>query len=138
MSFALTDEEWALLAGVPREDLIELAAALEVVVPEEGASMRGVVESCVPRLLAQARDQGLPLSKYDEDDVRSLDGEALAALGQLQGVRGRATVSSVLRAGGKVYARRRKDFGEGHDPVAYMVPMLLHPMLRLACSGGAG
>jgi hypothetical protein len=130
MSFQLTDLEWSMLRKVPVEELIELAADLAVLIPE-GADRRTLIESSVPRIVDRGRQEHLPFSKYDLDDLKALSQAQLDTLGDIQGVRKPASVRSVLRVGQRAYKARQKN-RMGSDPFAYMIPILLTPILRCA------
>lgn len=135
MSFTLDDTEYALVQNVPAEDLVSLAADLDMVPPAE-IDRRALVEACVPRMLARARhDGGIPLSKYDTQDVEALPKELLGVLAGLQGTS--TSVRAVLKAGARIYRAREKHRMTRTDPYAYFMPLLLVPLLRLARDGGS-
>lgn len=131
MTFELLEPEWELVRNVPLSDLIELAADLGVILPEE-VDRRQLVVISLPYLLERARDDGLPLSKYDAPDIEALPPEDLAMVAELQGLKPSASVRAVMRAGAKVtktYARNRPN-----NPYPYMLPLLLGTLLRFARS----
>jgi len=136
MTFSLEDPEYALVQNVPAEDLISLAADLDMIPPAE-IDRRALIEACVPRMLARARkDGGIPLSKYDAQDVEALSPDQLAVLATLQGTR--TSARAVLRAGARIYRIREKNRMTRTDPYAYFIPLLLVPLLRLASREGPG
>ena len=129
MAFRFTDEEWALLSRLPESDLIDLATDLDICPPAE-IDARPLLESCVPRIVERARQEGLPFSKYDLEALEALPPGLLAAFALLQGLKKQAPAKAVLRAGQRVYrnyARNRPD-----NPVALMLPLLLEAIGRAA------
>lgn len=132
MTFRLQDTEWALVQHLPTQDLVDLAADLDVIIPAE-VDKRELVELCVPRIVERGLANGLPFSKYDEEDLRALAPDALAALARIQGVG--PEVHAVLKAGEKVYRVIERD-RKGSDPVALLLPSLLPPVMRHAVERG--
>lgn len=129
MPFAFHEDEYAPLAALPVEGVVDLAAELDLVAPEK-IDRRALLEQCVEALVAHARTNGLPFSKYDADDLNELSAEDLEAIGRLQGIRGRVTVNAILRSGKKVYrsySAKRID-----HPIPLMLPMLLSAVARAA------
>lgn len=127
MSFTFTDAEFAPLAALPVESIVDLAAELDLLVPES-IDRRALLRESVLKLVVHAETHGLPFSKYDADDLAALDKEALAAIAGLQGTR--PTVAAVVKQGQKVYktyANRRSD-----HPIPLMLPMLLTAVARAA------
>jgi hypothetical protein len=131
VTFQLTESEWALVASVPLDDLVALAVNLDIVL-EADFDRRQALEQCIPRIVARAREEGLPLSAYDRGDVEELSEAGRAALAAL--LRTRPTTDAILKAGAKVYKARLKLQPSGHDPYAYMIPLLLGPIVRAAAS----
>lgn len=129
MPFELTDEEYAPLAGLPVEGVVDLAAELDMVAPER-IDRRELLGRCVEALVVHGQANGLPFSKYDREDLAELDAADLEAIGRLQGLRGRVTVAAVVKAGQKVYktySTKRID-----HPIPLMLPMLLSAVARAA------
>jgi len=124
--FKLTDAEWDHLSRCPEEDLIALAADLEIVIPEE-IDARSLFESCIPRMARRIKAEGMPLSEFDLDDLEELPVPVRAGLAKALGVRD--SVRSLLRAGKKAYKLRRKQ-RPGNDPYLYMIPIVLTPLIR--------
>jgi hypothetical protein len=127
MPFTFTDEEYAPLAGLPVETIVDLAAELDLLVPET-IDRRALLHDAVVALVAHAADNGLPFSKYDADDLAALSSEDLAAIADLQGTR--PSVRAVLKQGQRVYktyASKRID-----HPIPLMLPMLLTAVARAA------
>ena len=127
MSFALTDDEWTLLSGVPVGDLVELAVELDLVAPKE-IDRRALLEQCIPLVVERAREEGLPFSKWDRGDLEDLSQAHLTAIGRLQGLNGQVSVDAVLRAGRKVYRQYQKH--RRHSAVALLLPSLLTAVAR--------
>ena len=76
MAFCFTDEEWALLSRLPESDLIDLATDLDICPPVE-IDPRPLLESCVPRIVERARQEGLPFSKYDLEALEAWQKEQI-------------------------------------------------------------
>lgn len=129
MPFVLSEDEFAPLAGLPVDGIVDLAAELDIVAPE-AIDRRQLLGECVEALVVHARTHGLPFSKYDADDLAELDAVDLEAIGRLQGLTGRVTVRAVVKRGEKVYktfSSRRID-----HPIPLMLPMLLSAVARAA------
>jgi len=127
MSEFFTPNERAMLENLPESELVELAAELGVAVPSV-IRRQELMEQVVHELACHVRVHGLPLSRYDEEDLKALTPTELAALAKLVGVS--PTVNELLRAGKKVYKTytRRK----ATSPIPLMVPTLLAPLARYA------
>jgi hypothetical protein len=130
MTFSLQPDEWTLLENVAREDLIQFVADLDVIIPAGEIDRRALFELAIPKVVARIRAEGIPLTKYDREDLEALSTDELGALCTLAGVR-RPTVSGLMKAGVKVYKTRQK-VKQGSDPYAFMIPMLLAPVIRCA------
>jgi hypothetical protein len=129
MSSFFTPSERAMLANMPENDIVELAAELSVSVPATIQRER-LMEQVVIELARHVRVHGLPLSKWDTDDLKDLSPTELAGLAQMVGVP--ASVPELLRAGKrayKAYANRKVT-----SPIPMMVPSLLAPLARYATS----
>ena len=127
MSTLFTAEERAILANMPEDDIVELAAELGVTVP--GVIRREeLMERVIAELARHIRIHGLPLSKWDEEDLRALSPTEVAGLAQLVGVS--ATVADLMKAGKRAYkAYSKRSVG---SPIPLMVPTLLGPLARFA------
>ena len=127
MSQLFTPTERAMLDNLPESELVELAAELGVAVPAV-IRRQELMEQVMHELACHVRIHGLPLSRYDEEDLAALSPAELAALARLVGVEPR--VRDLLRAGRKAYKTytRRKS----SCPIALMVPTLLAPLARYA------
>ena len=132
MSFAITDDEFRLVSGLPVQELVELAIELDILVPEE-IDRRALVSECVVRIVDRGRKEGLPFSKYDREDLARLSPAELAAIAELQGLRPSASVRSVLKAGQKVYKTYSKT--RPNSAVALSLPILLRAVARAAREG---
>jgi hypothetical protein len=76
------------------------------------------------------RDEGLPFSKYDRDDLEALPASDRASLARLQGLKSSASVSAMVKAGQKVYKTYVKT--RPGNPVALLLPTLLPVIARVA------
>lgn len=132
MSSFFNASERAMLANMPENDIVELAAELSVSVPEI-IQRESLMEKVIIELARHVRVHGLPLSKWDVDDLEALDPTELAGLARLVGVS--ASVPELLRAGKrayKAYANRKAT-----SPIPLMVPTLLAPLARYATVDGS-
>jgi hypothetical protein len=129
MSVTLTDSEWAPLANLLEQDLVDAAVDLDILVPE-AIDRRSLVGRMIPAILERARAEGLPFSKYDAEDLAALPPGHLAAVSRLLGLPAGASVDQVLRAGEKVYRRYQKQ--RPNNPVALLLPSLLPVLARVA------
>ena len=124
-----TDDEQVALDRVPVSELVALAADLDICVPAE-IQRDDLFARCVDGIVARARAEGLPFSKYDRADLEELPAEQLTAIGRLQGLRGRVTVRGIIRVGERVYRAYQKNRPD--NPVALMLPLLLTAVARAA------
>lgn len=125
----LTDAEYALVSKLPIESLVDLAAELEIVVGAE-IDRRHLTALCVVGIVEHAREEGLPFSKYDLDDLELLTAEDRASIAGLMGLAANASSAAIIRAGARVYKQyesRRID-----HPIPLMLPMLLSAVARTA------
>lgn len=132
MEFDLTDKEFDMVAGLPVDSVVDLAAELDLLVPES-IDRRQLVSKCVVALVAYGRREGLPFSKYDAEDLQELTPDELTAIGRIQGLSGTITVVAVLKAGAKVYKTFHNRRGD--HPIPLMLPMLLSAVARAARAG---
>src|SRR5690606_10461169 len=86
----------------PEQDLVEIAAELDLLVPER-IEARTLIEECMPLILDRARAEGLPFSRYDLDDIEALSAPHRGAIARLQGLSDAASPARIVRAGEKVY-----------------------------------
>ncbi len=126
-TFILTEQELAPFRNLPEAGLIELAAELDLLIPERISREVLLIQS-IERIAELAQQEGLPLSRYDREDLAALPQQHLAALAELCGVK--PTVGALLKAGRQVYKLYEKR--RPQSPVAMMLPMLLAPLARYA------
>lgn len=123
----LTPDELALFANYPETDLVDLAADLDMAVPE--TINRGeILVHAIVSIAQIARTEGLPLSRFDRADLEALPPELLQALARLCGTD--PTVKALLKLGAKVYKTYRKQ--RPHSQVPMVLPMLLPALARYA------
>lgn len=127
MTSMFTPEERAMLARMPENDIVELAAELGVTVPAV-IKREELMERVVAELARHARVHGLPLSHYDKEDLQALSSIELSGLAHLVGVS--ATVPDLLKAGKRAYKAFSKR--KVTSPIPLMVPSLLAPLARYA------
>ncbi|MBT3217838.1 MAG: hypothetical protein HN348_01995 [Proteobacteria bacterium] len=129
MAAIITDQEWQMLEAIPEGMLVDLAADLDICPPER-IDHRALFEQCVVAIVARGRQESLPFSKYDREDLEALPPPHITAIGRLQQIQGQVTVDDVLRVGARVYKfyqRNRPD-----NPLALMLPSLLTAVARQA------
>jgi len=125
----INDDEWVVLTNITEDTLVNMAADLSLLVPSV-IDRRSLCDHCVHAIVVRATEEGLPLSKYDLEDLNTLSADALDAIGRLQGLRPGAKAAQILKVGQNVYKfyqRNRPD-----NPVAMMVPTLLPVIARHA------
>ena len=129
MKPTLTPGERQILGQIPESDLASLAAELSIAVPDQidGASL--AVE-CIVSLAQLARTEGLPLSKFDRDDLEYMTVAERTALAELCGYPD--DVSGMIKAGTKVYKNWRRT--RPRSPIALMLPVFLPPLARFAAA----
>ena len=95
-----TASERTMLANMPENDIVELAAELSVSVPET-IQREELMQKVIVELARHVRVHGLPLCRYDVDDLEALSPLELAGLARLVGVS--ASVPELLKAGKRAY-----------------------------------
>lgn len=135
LNVELLPEERALLQQLPERDLTEMAVDLDVLLDADIDRDRLIVQ-CIEALLDRAEREGLPLSKYDAEDLQALPPTHLQALGAHIGVRGSVTVRAMLKSGAKTWRQYRKN--RPKSPTALLVPLLLGPLARAALARQEG
>lgn len=122
----LTDQELSMLATVPERDLVDLVIDLDIPV-EEDSVRDALLEQAVRRLADLAREEGLPLSSYDLEDLQALPEGHVRALARAMRVP--ADPRALVKAGEKVFKRYQKRAPRSQVPL--MVPSLLPAVARL-------
>lgn len=123
------DIDRPLLNAIPERDLVEMAIDLDIFVPEKIDRMQ-MIEQCIWAILKRARAEGLPLSRYDQDDLEALGADGLNAMSKLMGLSGPASVEKIIKKGRRVYKSYQK-----HRPdnaTALLIPTLLPLIARAA------
>jgi len=80
-AFRLNATEMAMLDNLPEDNIIELAAELDLLIPES-IQRADLLARAVQGILARAMEEGLPFSKYDRDDLEQLPPAHLKALAE--------------------------------------------------------
>lgn len=124
-----TASERTMLANMPENDIVELAAELSVSVPET-IQREELMQKVIVELARHVRIHGLPLSRYDADDLKALSPLELAGLARLVGVS--ASVPELLKAGKRAYKTYRNR--KVTSPIPLMVPTLLAPLARYSAA----
>ena len=125
----LTDAEWSALSILPEDDLIEVAADLDLVV-DKHINHRALWNKCVWAILFRANTEGLPLSEYDAEDVALLSTEQRTAIAKLQGLSTPYTTEKIIKKGRKIYRLYQKK--RRGSPVILVIPSLLTAIARAA------
>jgi len=89
MNAPITDPELDLLrriAAVQEEDVVSFCIELDLV-PDEPFSVDDVVDPLFERLVDRARTEGLPISKYDAEDLQHFESRQLLAFAAALGLR---------------------------------------------------
>ena len=126
-TFSLTTAEMSLYENLPEDNIIELAAELNLLIPER-ISRDVLLAQAICGIAELAGREGLPLSRYDRDDLEALPREHLRALAAMCGWR--PDINAILKAGQKVYKTYTRQ--RPQSPIAMMLPMLLIPLARYA------
>ena len=127
-SFELTEQEIGLFSQIPEEDLVGLAAELDLAVPAE-INVEELVLAVLVALLERARSQGLPFSSYDREDLEALPANHLSSLANLLGTP--ADVGAILKVGIKVYKRHYRGQRE-RSSILLLLPTMLPALARIA------
>ena len=131
MSKLLTPEEFSMFQNAPEDDLVDLAIDLDVPVPEE-IDLASMLDAMVRNLADLGKREGLPFSRYDQEDLEQLQQTERSAIAKLNGVDpnidGDAQISGLLKTGAKIYKTYRKTRPKSQIPL--YLPMLLSPLAR--------
>jgi len=109
MKAPLTDAEMDLLrrvAEAQEADLVGFCIELDQV-PGEHFCVDDFVDPLFEGLVAMARNEGLPLTKYDADDLSRFDERQLAAFANALGVRANPSAGKAAIIGNLVSKMRR-------------------------------
>ena len=129
MSSLFNAAERSMLANMPENEIVELAADLSVSVPAS-IDREALMETVIVELARHVRVHGLPLSRWDEDDLTALSPDELRGLARLVDVP--ASVPDLLKAGKRAYKNYTRM--RANSPIALMIPTLLAPLARYASS----
>jgi len=132
MTIPLTEDELALLhriAEAQEEEMVSFCIELDLV-PDEPFSIDAVMPKLFEKLLEMARGDGLPLSKYDADDLSRFDqrqvGMFAAALGvKINAKHGKDQVISALIGKMKRVTRRLPRRSQIPMMLPYFLPALV-------------
>ena len=127
MSFALTEDEYRMLSSLPEDDIVDLAVEFDIVVDAE-LNLQELFKEIIQHLADLAASEGLPLHKYNRDDLEALPAPHLQALAALMGEP--ANINALLKRGAKVYKLYNRERPKSH--IALTLPMLLEPLARFA------
>jgi hypothetical protein len=129
MSQIITDQEWTLLVNMTDDTLVHMAADLQLSVPPR-IDRRTLCDACVRAIVVRAQREGLPFSKYDQDDLESLSQDERVVLCRLLSIQPTGSIPDILKAGTKTYRFYLKNRPD--SPTAMMIPSLLPAIARHA------
>ena len=129
MAFELLPSEVETISLLPELDLADLAVDLDLI-PDAEIDRPSLLLEILPRLLELAAREGLPFSRWDQEDLEGLPEHHRAALAEIIG--GPSDPASMLKAGAKVYKTYRKLRTRSQIPL--MLPLLLPVLARYAAS----
>lgn len=132
MTPTLTRQELEMLAGLPLSELTTLARELERPVPSD-LPLGALAPEIVLGYAALAAREGLPLSRYDADELAALPSDELSGLARLCGVA--ASVSALTASGRRAWKLREKRHAS--PLVALHLPLFLAPLARYGAAGAA-
>ena len=121
MANFIQQDDLPLLRAIPERDIVEMAVDLDICVPEKIDRVE-MIEACILAIIERGREEGLPFSQYDQDDLAALSSHQLDNLGKLMQISGSITVAKVLKKGKRVYKYYQK-----HRPdnaTALLIPTL--------------
>ena len=122
----VTEAEWESLARLPVRELLEFAADLGLLVPAV-VDERVLMEQCLTTLCVWIGEHGLPVSKYDREELENLPKRHLRALGRLIGVE-KISVQRLIRDGTRLVNKLGRT--TEYESVVMMLPMLLTIIAR--------
>ena len=125
--FTLSDAEFAGFEMLPDSELADLAIELDMI-PGAEIEPRRLLSDIIGRILDLAQAEGLPFSKYDQEDLENLPREHFQALARAMGWP--ENVNGFLKKGRKVYKYYQKH--HRRSQVAIMLPLLLGALARHA------
>ena len=100
-----------MFQNAPEDDLVDLAIDLDVPVPEE-IDLAGMLDSIVRNLADLGKREGLPFSRYDQEDLEQLEQTERSAIAKLNGVDPSADVdtqiSGLLKTGARSTRRTER------------------------------
>ncbi len=132
MTAPLTDQEMELLrriAQAQEEDLVGFCIEMDQI-PGEHFSIDDFVDTLFDGLVDMARTEGLPLTKYDADDLSRFDERQLAGFSAALGVRanpadGKAKIIGNLIAKMRKVGRRLPSKSQIPIFLTYFLPALV-------------
>jgi hypothetical protein len=116
-----------LLSRLPEGDIVDLAVEFDIVVDAE-LDLSALFVEIIKGLATLAKSEGLPLHKYNREDLEALPPKHLRALAALLGQG--PDLDALLKHGKKIYKRYTRDRPKSQIPL--VLPMLLEPLARFA------
>ncbi len=129
MAFELLPSDVQTISLLPETDLADLAVDLDLI-PEAEIDRPALLLEILPRLLDLAAREGLPFSRWDQEDLEALPVHHRTALAEIIGWP--PDPASMLKAGAKVYKTYRKLRTRSQIPL--MLPLLLPVLARFAAT----
>ena len=127
MAFELYPADIEKLELLPETDLADLAIDLDLI-PEERIDRKQLLLEMLPRLLNLAKQEGLPFSRWDQEDLETLPEPHRKALAAAMGWP--SDPKSMIKAGAKVFKIYRKTRTRSQIPLT--LPLLLSTLARFA------
>ncbi len=127
MAFELYPADTEKIDLLPETDLADLAIDLDLI-PEERIDRNQLLLEMLPRLLKLAEREGLPFSRWDQEDLEALPESHRSALAAVMGWP--SDPKSMVKAGAKVFKIYRKTRTRSQIPLT--LPLLLPTLARFA------
>jgi hypothetical protein len=124
---SITDSEWTILQNMPEVDLVDLAIELDLRVPEQ-INHRQLWDQCLQAITELVGSHGLPLTQFNVPDLEDLEVSERAAIAQLTGLKGDASILAIIKAGSKIQKRVQRKKNITYLTIA--IPLLLSAIAR--------
>jgi hypothetical protein len=124
---SITNNEWTILQNMPEVDLVDLAIELDLRVPEQ-INHRQLWGQCLQAITELVGSHGLPLTQFNVPDLEDLEVSERAAIAQLTGLKGDASILAIIKAGSKIQKRVQRKKNITYLTIA--IPLLLSAIAR--------
>jgi hypothetical protein len=129
MPFVFTPAESAFLSTIPKDDIEELLVELDVLL-ESTFDRDAALSRAITEILDWLPEHGLPVTRYDLEDLQSLPVEDLEALALRAGVPRPISPHKVVKYGAKPLRRLLRD--RPRSALLLLLPSLIGPLARAA------